>query len=248
MSQQSQQPQRPVAISEYHQALLQPAICQILRASGFHSTSRTAMDTLTDMAARYMYKISKDTAFWASHNNPCGPWPSITDVRLALEDNGALSPVQDWAEFTNTGIEDTTGVDDFIEWVKGKQNARIRKVAGLEKQAAGDVGEEGVEGERDTSYLDALKRKHNKTDQDSKYAGTILGRGLIDTEVTMLLGADDGEDMSIEAWARKLHEQALRKQEPEQQDKVGDNAESRPPSSGLSSLDDEDVPMMGMDF
>jgi len=87
----------------------------------------------------------------------------------------------------------------------------------------------------------ALKRKHNKTDQESKYAGTILGRSIDHGEVPI----EGGAHISLAAWAARMREASLRPPDPE----PGTTAQndSRPPSSGLSSLADEEVEMMDFD-
>ncbi|KAI1648583.1 hypothetical protein F4815DRAFT_37945 [Daldinia loculata] len=241
MSSYAQQVHRAPTASEIHHALLRPAILQILRAQGYYSSTPSTVDALTELAANYLTAISRSTAQHAALNNEVGVpgLPDIVDVRLALEDCGALWPERDFTAQEVSGEEDMRGIDEFIRWAKGSKNRRIRMVAALDKPAAGDVGEEGVEEQRETDYLSALKRKHNKTDQDSKYAGTILGRGIVEGEVV----PEGGSESSIHAWARKMHETSQRPPEPETID-----IESRPPSSGLSSLADEDVAMIDMEF
>lgn len=86
-------------------------------------------------------------------------------------------------------------------------------------------------------YL-AIKRKHTRTDQDSKYAGTVLGKG-IDHGETMVEG---GPVTSIQDWQRMMCERQQRPPEAEP------DTDSRPPSSGLSSLTDGDVEMMDMEL
>lgn len=107
--------------------------------------------------------------------------------------------------------------------------------------AAGAEGEDGTVEERPSDYLDALKRKHNKTDQESKYAGTILGRSIDHGEVII----EGGSDTSLAAWAARMREASLRPPDPEPA--ADDDNDSRPPSSGLSSLADEEVEMMNFD-
>ncbi|KAI2633775.1 hypothetical protein GGS26DRAFT_554685 [Hypomontagnella submonticulosa] len=230
----------PPSADEIHHALLRPAILQILRAQGYYSSTPATVDAVTELAANYCTAISRSTAQHAALNNEVGSpsVPDIVDVRLAFEELGVLWPERDFTSQELKGEEDMRGVNEFIRWAKGKKNQRIRKVAALDKPAAGDVVE-GVEEQRDTNYLSALKRKHNKTDQDSKYAGTILGKGLVEAENS----TEDDDETNIHAWARKMHESALRPPEPEAVD-----IESRPPSSGLSSLADEDVAMMDIEF
>ncbi|KAI0482306.1 hypothetical protein GGR56DRAFT_684926 [Xylariaceae sp. FL0804] len=174
--------------------------------------------------------------------------PTVVDVRLALEDVGALLPERELVSQELAGREDTRGVDEFVRWAAGRRNQRIRRVAGLialpggGSAATAAAGEDGVVEERPTDYLDALKRKHNKTDQDSKWAGTVLGRGIDQAEVPI----EGGGETSLAAWARKMHEASLRTPAPQPRDDVDVDAESeRPPSSGLSSLADDQDPYGG---
>ena len=91
-----------------------------------------------------------------------------------------------------------------------------------------------------------MKKKHNRSDQDSKYAGTILGRGIEHGEVNV----EGGNADSLQAWAKALLDAAVRPpDEPgelQRPERTGDEADSRPPSSGLSSLADDDVEMMDL--
>ncbi|KAF2968960.1 hypothetical protein GQX73_g4631 [Xylaria multiplex] len=256
---------RPYTASEIHLALLRPAILQILRAQGYYASTPSTIDCLTELAGQYLYNISKRTAEHATSNNYLGPpgTPDVVDVRLALEEMGALCPGTDPAppakrrrltpndapdsdetlhEYDDEA-EDTRGVDEFIRWATGRKNQRIRKIAGVVAPpgaiAVGVEGEDGtVEEERPSDYLDALKRKHNKTDQESKYAGTILGRSIDHGEVLV----EGGPDTSLAAWAARMREASLRPPDPQP---TGDNDnDSRPASSGLSSLADEEMEMM----
>lgn len=96
----------------YH-SLLRPAVLQILRAAGYHSARPSVLDSLTELASRYMFSLCAATARHAAHNDslvpPLGPdggllgGPTVVDVRMALQDLGALAldPEQDeleWAE------------------------------------------------------------------------------------------------------------------------------------------------------
>lgn len=77
----------------------------------------------------------------------------------------------------------------------------------------------------------ALKKKHSKTGEDSKYHGTILGKG---NEVGAEVLVEGGELASIEEWNRKM-----RGSSPPPLQRPGSSGsavDSRPPSSGLSSL------------
>ncbi|KAI8632279.1 hypothetical protein F5Y19DRAFT_358309 [Xylariaceae sp. FL1651] len=262
---------RPYTPSEIHLALLRPAILQILRAQGYYASTPSTIDCLTELAGQYLYAIAKRTAQHATLNNFAGPpgTPDVVDVRLALEECGALcpgvgtaprekqNPSQRRSEGDNgdaknsdellqdhEDAESLRGVDEFIRWATGRKNLRIRKIAGVVAPpgaAAGVEAEDGAVEERPSDYLDALKRKHNKTDQDSKYAGTILGRSIEHGEVLV----EGGPDTSLAAWAARMREASLRPPDPHPT--AEDDNDSRPPSSGLSSLADEEVEMMDFD-
>ena len=80
----------------------------------------------------------------------------------------------------------------------------------------------------------ALKKKHSKAEDDSKYIGTILGKSNEHGDVLV----EGGPFSSILSWEEKLRRESRRaidSPEPE-----GDT-ESRPQSSGLSSLGDRSI-------
>ncbi|KAG7134201.1 Transcription initiation factor TFIID subunit 3 like protein [Verticillium longisporum] len=86
----------------YH-ALLRPCILQILRATGYHATRPAVLDTLTELAARYLLTLCRHTAARALDNNPhhdpADEHPlRVADVRMALEDVGALGVVERFVE------------------------------------------------------------------------------------------------------------------------------------------------------
>lgn len=115
-----------------HHSLLRPCILHILRAAGYHSTRPSVLDTLTDLAARYMFLLAQSTANHAAlnHSEPeLSLEVSIQDVRMAMQDCGALYPEKPEVEQEYDGVEDTRGMDAFLEWVTGKENQEIRRVA-----------------------------------------------------------------------------------------------------------------------
>ncbi|KAJ0121639.1 bromodomain associated domain protein [Diaporthe amygdali] len=199
-------------------ALLRPAIIQILRATGYHSAKPVVIDSLTDLAARYLNLLCEETARHASDNTGDFDYngaaaPTVVDVRLALQDVGAFLPERDFEDQSFTGQEDTRGVDDFVAWAMGPKNENIRRIAL-------DGSEEGV-----TDYLSALKKRHSKTADDSRYTGTLLGKphnqGLVVVE-------GHAEIDSIRSWVEK--QRGPSKTSPDT------DTESRPASSGLSSI------------
>ncbi|KAK3984119.1 hypothetical protein QBC44DRAFT_337517 [Cladorrhinum sp. PSN332] len=230
----------------YH-ALLRPAVIQILRSVGYHSAKSAVLDQVTDLAARYLTRLCELTATHASLNSsidhqpmhmlegpegsvsaapvqyPSVPVPSIVDIRLALQEIGVLLPERVQQEQDYLGMEDTRGVDQFIAWAAGSLNKEIKRVALDGNDEAHD-------------YLDALKKKHSKNDDDHKYLGTVLGRPNEQGEVQI---EGNGEFTSIAAWEASLKaagEKPVLQKPQINGDGNGDGGDSRPASSGLSSL------------
>ncbi|KAK5658717.1 hypothetical protein OQA88_1526 [Cercophora sp. LCS_1] len=208
-------------------SLLRPVVLQILRATGYHSAKTSVVDAMTDLAARYFFRLCQLTALYASHNDSIsenGDMAStIVDVRMAMQRVGALLPERDEIEQAHFNVEDTRGVDEFIAWAMGPQNREIKRIAL-------DGNDEAVD------YLDALKKKHSKNDDDSKFVGTLLGKPSEHGDVQV----EGGEYPSIFNWEERLRLAAT--QSPEAQEANGEDVgESRPPSSGLSSLGDRSI-------
>lgn len=126
--------------SEVHKALLRPAILQILRATGFNHAKPAVVETVTDLAARYLLLLSETVAQNAfnTHNDF---YPTIQDVRLALSEVGALYPQMSTAEEVmkddieiegeKVPFEDLRGVEAFVGWAQGPTNKEIRRIAGF---------------------------------------------------------------------------------------------------------------------
>lgn len=235
-------------------SLLRPAVLQILRATGYHAAKPAVLDTVTDLAARYLSFLCHLTAVYATSNSnvpeeevgryvdfseanqpsatsssaifPPVPPPSIVDVRLAMQRMGVFLPERTQAEQDYLGIEDTRGVDEFIAWAAGSLNREIQRIA-----------LDGNDEARD--YLDALKKKHSKNDDDTKYLGTLLGKPHEHGGEVIVEG---GEHPSILNWEETMHAIAAQKTPKPLQPYMNGNGggdNSRPPSSGLSSLGDE---------
>lgn len=123
-----------------HFALLRPAILQILRAAGFTAAKPAVLDTVTDLAARYLLLLATSTTQNAlnTHNDNV---PTIQDVRLALSENGALYPQMTPSEEARRGevedagewvpFEDLRGVQAFVDWAHGEVNKEVRRIAGF---------------------------------------------------------------------------------------------------------------------
>lgn len=109
--------------------LLRPSILQILRATGYHSAKPTVLDSLTDLAARYLSELCHLTALYSAHNGSGSTGPDIVDVRMALQQMGALLPELPQHEQELLGVEDTRGTDEFVAWAVGNVNREIQRIA-----------------------------------------------------------------------------------------------------------------------
>lgn len=138
------------------------------------------------------------------------------------EDSGARSK-----EEKRRDAEDTADVTEFIEWVKGPKNREIRRIAGLVKSQppAGQqpTATEQLDAEELEDYLScmfplarmsktphshsiALMKKHNKSGQEQRFQGTVLGKTADAKEVKIEGGAAD----SIREWCLKTRERAAK--------------------------------------
>lgn len=118
----------PAPTTLFH-AFLRPSILQILRATGYHGTSPAVLDAVTDLAARYLSLLCEKTASRATHHYGDAGDFSIVEVRLALQEVGALLPEKTPAEQDWRGEEDTRGVEEFISWFEGQRIKDIMEFA-----------------------------------------------------------------------------------------------------------------------
>ncbi|KPM45457.1 hypothetical protein AK830_g1059 [Neonectria ditissima] len=202
-------------------ALLRPSILQVLRATGYHSTRPAVLDSLTDLAARYLSLLCQATADHAAHNQGNSADFTLVDIRMALQDVGALLPERVAVEQDWRGEEDVRGVEEFIRWFAGQRMKEMMEFGN------GD-------GESDaTDYLNALKKKHSKTGEDAKYHGTILGREHDAGEVQV----EGGPDTTIADWISK---RSVTPQEQDQQQQQKEAEQNAPQQNGHISDDDDD--------
>jgi len=204
-----------------HHSLLKPCVLHILRAAGYHGTKPSVLDTLTDIAGRYMLLLATSTAEHATLNHP-ELEISIEDVRMAMQDCGAIIPEKILEDQIYDGEEDTRGVDLFVEWAMGAENKEIRRVA---LEGADEAKED---------YLTALMKRHDKTGDETRYHGTILGKPADPRAIAV----EGGDVTSLKEWQEKLKKNSRRQS-------VSTNP-SRRQSSELSSLGDQD--MEGVEF
>ncbi|KAG6044113.1 hypothetical protein E4U39_003692 [Claviceps sp. Clav50 group G5] len=189
--------------SAFFHALLRPSILQILRATGYHSARPSVIDSLTDIAARYLTALCLSTASHAVHNHGDAGDYNFADVLMALQDVGAVQPAKKRAmgltrqdsenEGQNEDGEDDTGeegwvVDEFVEWFSGQ---RMRELMLIGR------GDGEIEA---TDYLSALKKKHSKTAEESKYTGTVIGKPL---DTISEIQVEGGPVTSIDEWIQQ---------------------------------------------
>ena len=179
-----------------HHALLRPAIIQILRAQGFSGAKPSVVDTLTDVAAKYIFLLATRSLEHA-HTSHIDAHPDITDVRMAMTDCGILQPSttateEIWTELLRKPIdelpdrnqlrrreaamrdeEDTEDVAAFVNWFRSNACREITRVAGLLPED--DTLAEG-EKTKPQDYLTMLRKKHSKTGEGSRFTGTVLGK------------------------------------------------------------------------
>lgn len=145
-----------MSTNDVYLALLRPAVLDILRAAGFNGAKPSVVDTVVDLTARYLTILASRTAYnaYSNHNDL---EPDVTDVRMAMQDCGLLVPTltaaeEVWKEILRKPLEeyedagaraeeerrrdrqDTVDVTAFIDWVQGKQNEEIMRIAGTLKQ------------------------------------------------------------------------------------------------------------------
>lgn len=120
---------RGVPSTQYFHALLRPAILQILRAQGYYACSPAVIDNVTELAGRHLTELADRTARFMETNSEATLQPTISDVRMAMEQCGVFTQTRMHTSQVWAGEEDMKGVEDFISWAEGPKNAKIRRVA-----------------------------------------------------------------------------------------------------------------------
>lgn len=131
------------SLQSLHHALLRPVILEILRAAGFQSARPSVVDAVTDMATKYIRLLCESTAQFAA-NNHYEFEITMTDLRMAMEEVGALAFGKSMEDQVWEGQEDLSGVEEFIAWCNGPVNAEIRRIA---KDTLGEDGTDYIAGE-----------------------------------------------------------------------------------------------------
>ncbi|GAB7364471.1 hypothetical protein MBLNU230_g5281t1 [Neophaeotheca triangularis] len=128
-----------------HASLLRPPLLQLLRSIGFTSTKPSVLDTLTDLTQRYLLLLAETTAknALAAQNLDT---PSLGDVRMALQECGALTgfdeggaALEGWREAMRAPLG---ALGEGDEGVFGGEEAREARVSGVKrKREERDIGE-----------------------------------------------------------------------------------------------------------
>ncbi|KAK6372962.1 hypothetical protein LTR64_004881 [Lithohypha guttulata] len=191
--------------SDLHSALLRPAVMQILKAAGFNLAKPSVVDTVADLAARYLLVLASEAVQSAKYTHGDNEL-TIQDIRMALQKVGALRPqlsateeATRETEFVNgvlVPFEDLRGVDNFIEWAHGPVCKEIRRVAGLDGGEFDNVADLAAGMDENEDYVTAIKKKHSKTAEESRFEGTMLGRDA-DLQPVSIAGGPIG---SLSQW------------------------------------------------
>lgn len=163
-------------------------VIHTLRAAGFQSTRPSVLDTFTSLAERYLLLLASTTAAHAL-NAHAEPEPSLSDVRMALRDCGAIvggesAAEEEWAEMMRVPVDelarmagekggdarragekrkrdaaDVAELTPFLDWFDGSQYAEIKRVAGMSEGLG--AAAVGVGGGKVVAddFLMGLKRK-----------------------------------------------------------------------------------------
>ena len=197
-----------------HLSLLRPSVLHILRATGFHAARPSVIDALVDITSRYLLLLASRTAAHASlaHNELAEP--SLSDVRMALQDVGAMYPSTSELEEQLRPVEegeDMRGIEAFLGWMTGPKNKEIRRIAEMENdnvEGATSAANGPVSGtaaatlaeateEKKEDFLKMLKKKHSKTGEESRYQGTAIGIAA-EARATKIEGG--GNLDSVQVW------------------------------------------------
>lgn len=144
--------------------------------------------------------LASSTAAHAANAHPDDPAPELEDIYQSLQDAGAIRPqLREWEEEW-AGEEDLRGLNGLLGWITGPAHREIRRIAGFVPSEGDMVDPDAIEKE---DYLTALKKKHSKTGEESRYAGTVLGKGAEEHPVVIEGGAP-----SIREWSAQTRSRA----------------------------------------
>lgn len=188
---------------DLYRALLRPFVIHTLRAAGYHGTRPSVLDTLVNITERYLILLASTTAKHAlnGHNDSI---PTVNDVRMALQECGAIIPLESsaeeaWAETLRRPIEeygemdggarraqavkrkreeeDVREIRQFLRWFDGAQHTEIKRIAGMVSEAGSAVVGVGGGVAKEEDFLEKIKKRGHKGGpaDDSRLLGTVLG-------------------------------------------------------------------------
>lgn len=123
-----------------HRSLLRPMVIHTLRAAGFQSTRPSVLDTFTSLAERYLLLLASTTATHAL-NAHSDAQPSLSDVRMALRDCGAIvggegASEEEWAEMMRVPVDELAR-----QAASGGGGGESRRAGEKRKRDTKDVGD-----------------------------------------------------------------------------------------------------------
>lgn len=130
--------------------------------------------------------------------------------------------------------DDTADVREFVDWITGPINKEIRRIAGLQideqDSSAAAVAARATEGPGNEvaivkdDFLTALKKKHSKTGEEARFAGTALGRLAEDKGSVKIEGGPE----SLSTWSKEL-----KRRRGQQQDDETGRAQKKPVAASI---------------
>lgn len=148
-----------------------------------HLMSTSHLDHITPTISDVRLALASASSFASSLTSTEEAWREALRKPLVT-----LPAAAQEKERRRRDAEDTKDVREFIEWVTGSVNRDIRRIAGLyiDESSSGGVGAAGPSASggllnelsaiEKEDYLTVLKKKHSKTGEGARYAGTAVGK------------------------------------------------------------------------
>lgn len=116
-------------------------VIHTLRAAGFHSTRPSVLDTFTSLAERYLLLLASTTAAHAL-NAHADAQPSLSDVRIALRDCGAIvggegASEEEWTEMMRAPVDDLA----HMEGLNREKGGEMRRAGEKRKRDTHDISD-----------------------------------------------------------------------------------------------------------
>lgn len=105
--------------------------------------------------------------------------------------------------------EDTHEIKAFVNWFDGPVYKEQMRIAGLAKEnIPAEQLVEGIEQAKHVDYFTAMKQKHSKTGEASRFQGTILGKEAEARQIK--IDGPPGLPESIEQWNETVKQRSLK--------------------------------------